>query len=101
MKGGFSFGGAYWTRTVCPRPASATGGGRGQTSIDVVRMMMRFLNGVVIRKPNEKPPVKGGLSFGGAYWTRTSDPIDVNDVLYQLSQRTISTPPVTRERVLL
>ena len=27
--------------------------------------------------------------FGGAYWTRTSDPIDVNDVLYQLSQSTI------------
>ena len=26
--------------------------------------------------------------FGGAYWTRTSDPIDVNDVLYQLSQST-------------
>ena len=28
--------------------------------------------------------------FGGLYWTRTSDPIDVNDVLYQLSQQTIS-----------
>jgi hypothetical protein len=28
--------------------------------------------------------------FGGAYWTRTSDPIDVNDVLYQLSQSTAS-----------
>ena len=28
------------------------------------------------------------LLFGGAYWTRTSDPIDVNDVLYQLSQST-------------
>ena len=40
------------------------------------------------RKPNEKPPMKGGFSFGGAYWTRTSDPIDVNDVLYQLSQST-------------
>jgi hypothetical protein len=26
---------------------------------------------------------------GGLYWTRTSDPIDVNDVLYQLSQQTI------------
>lgn len=25
---------------------------------------------------------------GGLYWTRTSDPIDVNDVLYQLSQQT-------------
>ena len=29
------------------------------------------------------------FSFGGAYWTRTSDPIDVNDVLYQLSQSTM------------
>jgi len=26
------------------------------------------------------PKMKG---FGGAYWTRTSDPIDVNDVLYR------------------
>lgn len=26
--------------------------------------------------------------YGGLYWTRTSDPIDVNDVLYQLSQQT-------------
>ena len=25
---------------------------------------------------------------GGLYWTRTSDPVDVNDVLYQLSQQT-------------
>ena len=39
-------------------------------------------------EPNKKPPVKGGFLFGGAYWTRTSDPIDVNDVLYQLSQST-------------
>ena len=29
-----------------------------------------------------------GLPGGGLYWTRTSDPIDVNDVLYQLSQQT-------------
>ena len=33
----------------------------------------------------EVPGVSGGL-----YWTRTSDPIDVNDVLYQLSQQTRS-----------
>ena len=39
-------------------------------------------------EPNKKPPTKGGFLFGGAYWTRTSDPIDVNDVLYQLSQST-------------
>ena len=31
-----------------------------------------------------------GLPGGGLYWTRTSDPIDVNDVLYQLSQQTIT-----------
>ena len=30
----------------------------------------------------------GNGFYGGAYWTRTSDPIDVNDVLYQLSQST-------------
>ena len=30
------------------------------------------------------------LYYGGLYWTRTSDPIDVNDVLYQLSQQTKS-----------
>ena len=26
--------------------------------------------------------------FGGAYWTRTSDPIDVNDVLYHSGRST-------------
>jgi hypothetical protein len=31
---------------------------------------------------------RSGRHFGGLYWTRTSDPIDVNDVLYQLSQQT-------------
>ena len=30
-----------------------------------------------------------GLPHRGLYWTRTSDPIDVNDVLYQLSQQTV------------
>ena len=29
------------------------------------------------------------ILIGGLYWTRTSDPIDVNDVLYQLSQQTV------------
>lgn len=28
------------------------------------------------------------IYYGGLYWTRTSDPIDVNDVLYQLSHAT-------------
>ena len=35
--------------------------------------------------------MKPSLILRGLYWTRTSDPIDVNDVLYQLSQQTIST----------
>ena len=30
-----------------------------------------------------------GFLCGGLYWTRTNDPIDVNDVLYQLSQQTL------------
>ena len=37
----------------------------------------------------EKPPMKGGCIFGGANRTRTYDPIDVNDVLYQLSHGTM------------
>ena len=39
-----------------------------------------------------KKPRKANLAglIGGLYWTRTSDPIDVNDVLYQLSQQTKS-----------
>ena len=36
----------------------------------------------------EKSPTDVVEDVGGAYWTRTSDPIDVNDVLYQLSQST-------------
>ena len=47
---------------------------------------------VDIKNPN---PSLIGTRFrlfwcGGLYWTRTSDPIDVNDVLYQLSQQTMS-----------
>ena len=38
-------------------------------------------------------PLRGDFFFGGAYWTRTSDPIDVNDVLYQLSQSTVLCVP--------
>ena len=30
-----------------------------------------------------------GLRCGGDSWTRTNDPIDVNDVLYRLSHATI------------
>ena len=87
------FGGAYWTGTVALRPVSATGGGLRATSIDMVRMMMRSLDEVGIGKSNKKTTHEGWFSFGGAYWTRTSDPIDVNDVLYQLSQQTGVRPP--------
>ena len=38
---------------------------------------------------NEKTALYRAVLGGGLYWTRTSDPIDVNDVLYQLSQQTI------------
>ena len=30
-----------------------------------------------------------GLALGGDSWTRTNDPIDVNDVLYRLSHATM------------
>ena len=43
---------------------------------------------VCIKKKSPDFLEKSGLFHGGAYWTRTSDPIDVNDVLYQLSQST-------------
>ena len=36
----------------------------------------------------KQPPVWVAVLFGGANRTRTYDPIDVNDVLYQLSQST-------------
>ncbi len=42
------------------------------------------------KSENEKTLDFQGFSLGGLYWTRTSDPIDVNDVLYQLSQQTIT-----------
>ena len=34
----------------------------------------------------EKSPTNVVEDDGGAYWTRTSDPIDVNDVLYLYGQ---------------
>ena len=41
---------------------------------------------------NEKThPLLDGL-FCGDSWTRTNDPIDVNDVLYRLSHATESAP---------
>ena len=36
-----------------------------------------------------EPPASGWLCFGGRNRTRTCDPIDVNDVLYQLSHATM------------
>ena len=55
----------------------------------------RLLSGYLTTPNRAKPDKRKGLPYGrvsetsgGAYWTRTSDPIDVNDVLYQLSQST-------------
>ena len=41
------------------------------------------------------------LYYGGLYWTRTSDPIDVNDVLYQLSQQTTCTRRFIRRQEIV
>ena len=41
-----------------------------------------------ISQEYNKNPSLFETDCGGLYWTRTSDPIDVNDVLYQLSQQT-------------
>ena len=56
-----------------------------------------LLSGYLTTPNRAKPDKRKGLPYGrvsetsgGAYWTRTSDPIDVNDVLYQLSQQTKS-----------
>ena len=35
--------------------------------------------------------------FGGLHWTRTSDPIDVNDVLFQLNHHQQGTAPTKRK----
>ena len=35
------------------------------------------------------PTHKGWIFFCGDSWTRTNDPIDVNDVLYRLSHATM------------
>ena len=81
-------GRARWTRTVfrplhcahrAPRPENLH-----RCAFTMTESLFEFRRA----EPNKKPPVKGGFLFGGAYWTRTSDPIDVNDVLYQLSQST-------------
>ena len=45
-----------------------------------------FKNGVY--KKRKRPLTRSGLFVGGANRTRTCDPIDVNDVLYQLSHGT-------------
>ena len=52
-----------------------------------------LLDNIEIIKKAPKFRLRGDFEafvFGGLYWTRTSDPIDVNDVLYQLSQQTIT-----------
>ena len=52
----------------------------------VVLLTTNLANNSIIDK-KILPLGVGGLS--GPYWTRTSDPIDVNDVLYRLSHATI------------
>ena len=44
---------------------------------------------IPISSTKAKPPALGWFCFGGRNRTRTCDPIDVNDVLYQLSHATI------------
>ena len=41
------------------------------------------------RVKKKKPLIFNGFRFGGDSWTRTNDPIDVNDVLYRLSHATL------------
>ena len=40
-------------------------------------------------KRKEKLDFSSFSRFGGDSWTRTNDPIDVNDVLYRLSHATV------------
>ena len=58
-------------------PEIPHGGRQNETSIDVNEKNLASISACKVL-------------HGGLYWTRTSDPIDVNDVLYQLSQQTKS-----------
>lgn len=49
----------------------------------------------------KKSPTFADRGLRGLYWTRTSDPIDVNDVLYQLSQQTTCTRRFIRRQEIV
>ena len=68
---------------------SATGSPRRLSPIDVSHLGVNGERPGRIRH-KKKTTHEGWLFLCGLYWTRTSDPIDVNDVLYQLSQQTIT-----------
>ena len=53
--------------------------------------MKRCSNGIGTaswKNKKENHPLRVVFFLGGASWTRTNDPIDVNDVLYRLSHGT-------------
>ena len=49
----------------------------------------------VPKKTKKLEPLYCKGSRRGLYWTRTSDPIDVNEVLYPLSRQAMLTCPVS------
>ena len=53
-----------------------------QPALDLIRLP----EAIELRKPSQNCPVR---ACGGDSWTRTNDPIDVNDVLYRLSHATL------------
>ena len=69
--------------------SSATGGASAPRPVDV----LKHIGGTTGERPcseqhRKKLPIKGSFLCGGRNRTRTCDPIDVNDVLYQLSHAT-------------
>ena len=55
--------------------------------VDVFTSRLRWF-GSDYHRHNKNPPTRGGFLLCGDSWTRTNDPIDVNDVLYRLSHAT-------------
>ena len=69
------------------------------------RTEMYIYKGLSQKSHNPNFVSKLGLRCGGDSWTRTNDPIDVNDVLYRLSHATTfsglkNLPPRTEDGVL-
>ena len=67
--------------------SSRTAGARFRSPIDVFTSRCRWF-GSDYHRHNKNPPTRGGFLLCGDSWTRTNDPIDVNDVLYRLSHAT-------------